>query len=114
MTTNKLVAMFLIYIMCQLVCLSVDGQIWGGTGDDSPLISIFNTLTDFKIVSSPTTFIGSVLGFGQAIWAALGKIFLWNYNFLSGNMFVVKLILQAFSAACIISLAQMVWSKHST
>ena len=114
MTTNKMVAVFLIYTLCQLVCLSVDGQIWGGTGDDSPLIAILNTLTDFKIASSPTSVIGAVVGFGQAIWAAFGKIFLWNYNFLSGYMFVVRLILMSFSAACIISLGQMVWSKHSS
>lgn len=114
MTTNKLVAVFLIYILCQFVCLSVDGQLWGNISDDGVLVGIFKTLTNFDVISSPTGAFGAIIGFGKGIWNAFGKIFLWNYNFLSGNMFIVKVVLWAFSAACIISLGQMVWSRRAS
>lgn len=111
MTTNKLISIFLIYILSQFVCLSFDGQIWGSTATDGgPIVTLFNVLTDFQIVDTGSIWT-NMITLGKGLWSAFAKLFLWDYNFLTGAWFVVRVIFVGFSAACIISLAQTVFHK---
>ena len=103
MTVNKVIAITMGFILAQLICLSVDGQIWGDP--NGPLIGTLNALTGFDIMTSGGF---SIIRLGTGIWNAFGKLVLWDYSFLAGNMFVVRLLLFSITVGVIYGYAQFI------
>lgn len=101
MTVNKVIALTMLYIVGQMVCLSFDGHIWGTSAD--PLLSVLNALTGFDIMSSSGF---SIIRLGLGIWNALGKLVLWDYDFLSGGLFALRLVLFSITVGAIYGYAQ--------
>lgn len=101
MTVNKVIALVMTYIGGQAVCLSFAGKIWGGAGD--PIIKMLNGLTGFDITSEAGF---SVIRLATGIWHALGALLLWNYDFLNGGLFILRLVLMAITVGAIYGFAQ--------
>lgn len=108
MTVNKVVALTMLYIIGQFICLSFDGQVWGSASD--PLIATLNALTGFDIMSEAGF---SIIRLGTGIWNAMGKLVLWDYNFLVGGLFALRLVLFSITVGAIYGFAQFMRGSTS-
>jgi hypothetical protein len=91
MSMNKLAGLVLFYIIGQLTGLTLDGLFWGNA--TSPFITMLNNLMGFTVV---TTGSFSMVTTGISwLTDGISKLLFWNYSFLQGGAFIVRIILFA-------------------
>lgn len=94
MTVNKVLAFLGIWGTGQIVCLTFDNRVWGGSGD--MLANIINVICGFNI-HNPLNAITWLGGFFHAIWTMLT----WDYSMFDGNLFVIRIFLFFLTAAIV-------------
>ena len=92
MTVNKFITIVFAWIIAQFICLSVDGQVWGSSDG---FRSILDQLTfyDFTSVNSLSGALNVIVNGSIDMFKLIGNMLVFNYSFLTGYMFIVRLIL---------------------
>jgi hypothetical protein len=102
MTMNKLGAIVMMYMVGQITCLIIDGMFIGGSSGG--FISVINSLMGFSVVSEGGfNVIQAGIGF---VTIGIPKLLFWNYSFLNGGFFIVRIFLFVITIAGIYGLWQ--------
>jgi hypothetical protein len=102
MTMNKLAAIVLMYMVGQISCLIIDGMFLGTA--DGGFMSVINSLMGFNVVSEGGfNVIQAGIGF---VTVGIPKLLFWNYSFLDGGFFIVRIFLFVITIAGIYGLWQ--------
>lgn len=92
MTVNKFLTIVFAWIISQFICLSVDGQVFG-SGDGFRAILDQLTFYDFTSVNSLSGTLNVLVNGSINLFKLIGKMLVFNYSFLTGYMFIVRILL---------------------
>jgi len=90
MTMSKLSAIMLTWTGGQIICYVCDGLVLGGPG--GMMNGMMQSALGFNITSSGGW---NLIQLPIAFINLLSKVLFWNFSFLDGNFFIVKVLLTA-------------------
>ena len=105
MTVNKLIAVMIMWIVAQFLCLSVNGALFGAAGEGG-WRDMLNHFTLISIVTgnqSWSVLLDNPLVFFQDLWSVIS----FDYPCFTGYLFIVRLILMGLSIG-------LIWGLVST
>jgi len=89
MTMNKLTGLLVLSFVGQITSMIIDGQLYGAAA--GPFINTINNLLGFN-VSTGGGWATIQMGVGF-LTDGVGKLFFWNYQYLEGGLFLVRIFL---------------------
>lgn len=105
MTVNKFIAIIMLWIVSQFICLSVTGAVFGTAGETG-WRNMLNNFTLFSIISGETSW-SVVLTDPGSFWNDLVTLFTFNYPCFTGYLVIVRILLSGLSIG-------LIWGLIST